>query len=328
VAVRTSTTSRALGFPRFFRFSRCKIVRLMRRWLLLAIVAAGTSAAAAHATKAALSLVFNRTTAPVGAAVSAHTPVRMNGALRKMLRSRALRRHPLRALLAARTDASSIKSVRDSRLVPLGTLRVDRRGRGRLTFSMPNVPPGDYTTFLQCVPCRRGPPSRALVPSGPFPGPLKAVDAPPVVRECSTSVAGNLPPDWQRYSIAAGPLTLYYWNASTLTDPRAFAARAPGRYAPIKILALVRGPATVTLSVPLDVRRKVALVYGPPSEWHDTMRISDGHAATTFVGCPDSDETQFNGGFIVAGSQCATFDVQVDAQREDLKLAVPFAASC
>lgn len=302
----------------------------MRRWLLLAIVAAGASAAATHAREAALYLVFNRKTAPIGADVSAHTPVTMNRALRKMLRSGALRRHPLRAFLAAQADASEIRSVRDPRLTPLEALHVNSRGRGRLRFSMPNVPPGDYRTFLQCVPCRRGPPARALVPSGPFPGPLKVVDAPPVVRDCSTSVAGDLPPNWQRYTIGVGPLTLYYWNASTLTEPKAFAARSPGRYAPIKILALVRGPATVTLSVPLDARRKVALVYGPPSEWHNTMRISDGHAATTFVGCPgsNSDETQFNGGFIVGGPQCATFDVQVDGQRDNLKVAVPFGASC
>jgi hypothetical protein len=239
-----------------------------------------------------------------------------------------LRRHPVRVFLAARADAASIGSVRDPRLTPVGALHVDRRGRGELRFSVPNVAPGDYTTFLQCVPCRPGSGTRALVPSGRSARSLKIIDGPPVVRDCSTSVSGNLPADWQQYAVAAGPLTLYYWNASTLANPKAYNARAPNRYGPIKVLALVRGLMSVTLSVPFSERRNVALVYGPPSEWRDTMRVSDGHAATTFRGCSDSEVTQFNGGFIVAGTQCATFDVQVAARPDALKLAVPFGAAC
>jgi len=302
----------------------------MRRCLLLAMVTAALAVAAAHSAEAALFLIFNRNAVPIGSAVSAHTPIATDRVLRKLRRSGALRRHPLRVFLAARADAASVRSVRDSRLTPLGPLHVDRRGRGRFTFSMPNVAPGDYTTFLQCVPCRPGAPARALVPSGPFPSSLQVVDGPPVNRDCSTSVGGDLPPDWQRYTVAAGPLTLYYWNSSTLTRPDAFNARAPGRYSPLKILVLVRGRATVTLSVPLGERRSVALVYGPPREWRRTMRVSDGHAATTFSGCSgsDSDETQFNGGFIVAGVQCATFDVRVGTQPDAMKLAVPFGVPC
>ena len=302
----------------------------LRRSLVLAIVVAGGAVAGEHSAEAALFLIFNRTEAAIGGAVTARTPTATNHTLRKLARSGALRRHPLRIFLVARGDGSSVRTALDPRLTAVGALRVDRRGRGRTTFAVPNVPPGDYTTFVQCVPCRHGEPARALVPSGPFPNGLKVVDGPPTVRDCSSSVGADLPSDWQRYTVAAGPLTLYYWNASTLTDPVRFTARAPGRYEPIKILALVSGPATVTLSVPLTERGRVALVYGPASEWRKTMRISDGHAATNFEGCPgsDSDETQFNGGFVVGGTQCATFDVHVEGRADAMKLAVPFGTSC
>jgi hypothetical protein len=297
----------------------------MRRCLLLAMLTAGVALAAVPSAEAALYLIFSRNTVPIGSAVSAHTPMATDGLLRKLLRSGALRRHPLRVFLAARADAKSIRSVRDPRLTPLGPLHLGRRGKGRLTFSMPNVAPGEYTTFLQCAPCRPGAPTRALVPSGPFSRSLHVVDGPPVARDCSTSVVGDLPADWRRHTLAAGPLTLYYANANA----NAFKPRSPGRYEPTKIVALVLGRATVTLSVPLNERRDVALAYGPSSEWRKTMRVSDGHAATTFSGCgSDSDETQFNGGFIVAGAQCATFDVQVRGRPDAMKLAVPFGASC
>src|SRR6266516_7901549 len=159
----------------------------MRRCLLLGMVTAALAVAVAHSAEAALFLIFNRNAVPIGSAVSAHTPIATDRVLRKLRRSGSLRRHPLRVFLAARADAASVRSVRDSRLTPLGPLHVDRRGRGRLTFSMPNVAPGDYTTFLQCVPCRPGAPERALVPSGPFPSSLQVVDGPPVNRDCSTS---------------------------------------------------------------------------------------------------------------------------------------------
>jgi hypothetical protein len=303
----------------------------MRRWLLLAILGAAGFVAVAHSARAALFLIFNRQTAPIGTSVSARTPMATNAVLRKLLREGVLRKHPLRVFLAPDADVASIRSVRDPRLTPVGAVHVDRRGRGRLTFSMPNVAPGEYRTLLQCVPCRTGAPARALVPSGPFRNALGVVDGPPLLRDCSTSVGGDLPSDWRRYTVAAGPLTLYYWNASTLTNSGAFRARAPGRYEPIKILALVSGPRTVTLSVPLGERRKVALVYGPVSERRQAIRVSDGRAATTFQGCPfysDSEDTQFNGGFVVAGAQCATFDVRVEGLRDAMKLSVPFGTSC
>jgi hypothetical protein len=301
----------------------------MRRWLAIAVLALALPVpAAAHGDAGALVLVFNRKTGPIGSTVSGRTPVAANAVLRKMVRSGALRRHPLRLFLASTSEAGSIGTVRDTRLTPVGALGIDRRGRGRVTFGIPNLAPGDYTTLLQCVPCRPPRPARALVRSGPYPTPLRVVDGPPVVRDCASSVSGRLPPDWQQYTVTAGPLTLYYWNGSTLTDANAFAPSAPARYKPIKILALVRGAAAVTLSVPLDERRKVALVYGRPSEWRTTMRVSDGRAATSFRACPELNETQFNGGFVVAGVQCARFDVHVEGRSEPLSLAVPFGTSC
>ena len=39
------------------------------------------------------------------------------------------------------------------RLVRLGPLGIDRRHRFAITFRVPNVPPGDYTTAFWCPPC-------------------------------------------------------------------------------------------------------------------------------------------------------------------------------
>jgi selenocysteine lyase/cysteine desulfurase len=40
-------------------------------------------------------------------------------------------------------------------VVPVGTLEVDRRGDGTITFTVPNVPPGRYATVLWCPGCAR-----------------------------------------------------------------------------------------------------------------------------------------------------------------------------
>jgi len=50
-----------------------------------------------------------------------------------------------------------------------------------------------------------------------------------------------------------------------------------------------------------------------------------------FVACsPDStgNDTQFNGGFVVAGARCAHFDVRIDGRTEPFRLDVPFGAAC
>src|SRR5207253_998086 len=77
-----------------------------------------------------------------------------------------------------------------------------------------------------------------------------------------------------------------------------------------KVLLVVAGKTTVRLVIPTSERRRLRLLYDP-SSWSPSglYRLSAGDDASVFQACPD--ETQFNGGFIVAGPQCARVLVYV-----------------
>jgi hypothetical protein len=83
-----------------------------------------------------------------------------------------------------------------------------------------------------------------------------------------------------------------------------------------KLLAVVQNGATVTVAVPTWERQWVSLLYDPSSfNQTDWYRVRDGQYAVTFQGCGGIDspwpgnETQFNGGMIVAGTRCVVLDV-------------------
>lgn len=59
-------------------------------------------------------------------------------------------------LVKRQTDLRSTGLPRDARWLPLGPVRQDQEGVIRMRFSIPRVPPGDYTTGFWCQPC--GPP--------------------------------------------------------------------------------------------------------------------------------------------------------------------------
>ena len=77
---------------------------------------------------------------------------------------------PLRVFLARVSDADSITSPSDRRLLALGRLRIDRQGNGSLRFTVPDVPSGRYTTLTHCAACAASSGGRALLPTGPFSG--------------------------------------------------------------------------------------------------------------------------------------------------------------
>lgn len=60
-----------------------------------------------------------------------------------------------------------VASPTDTRLVRIGTLRVDKDGNAALAFEVPDISPGEYVTLVHCEPCQRYAGS-ALVPFGPF----------------------------------------------------------------------------------------------------------------------------------------------------------------
>jgi hypothetical protein len=106
-------------------------------------------------------------------------------------------------------------------------------------------------------------------------------------------------------------LALYSFGQVThggRTSPLAASTFGPGRE--LKMLALVRPGAVVTLTVPPAERRVISLAYRPgviPSA------VAAGDAAVTFHACASQPGeqpgfagwTQFNGGIVVADARCA-----------------------
>ena len=135
----------------------------MRRLGILLSVAA-VAALAPGSAQAALFLVFSTTNAAPGDLVNARTGG--EGALR-LVRSDST---ALRVFLAPAEEVDTITAPDDTRLVPLGRLRVDENGNGHLRFIVPNVPAGDYLTLTHCVRCAPYSAGRELLPTGPFPG--------------------------------------------------------------------------------------------------------------------------------------------------------------
>lgn len=62
----------------------------------------------------------------------------------------------LSLFLAPASEADSVKSPDDPRLVPIGDLVADAADVGRITFKVPNIPPGRYMTVAYCEECASG----------------------------------------------------------------------------------------------------------------------------------------------------------------------------
>jgi len=235
------------------------------------------------------------------------------------------RRQPVRVFLAPNAEAAQIRSTRDRRLAMLGRLRVDRNGNGRLRFVTPNVRPGDYSTLMHCPECARHSNGQTLFQTGPD-RPFKVT---PFLRGCASEQYGELPNDWQRRSLQAGPLWLYPapQGASGAVSGK------PGRFVPIKILVIVLPGRSATLVVPRQARPFVGLAYGHLARfggYTGSMRTGDGLSAVTFDSCADGEHPHqhFGGGFVVSRRMCAHLEVQVAGRAEPIPLAVPFGAAC
>jgi hypothetical protein len=290
--------------------------------LLAAGLCAGTASAA-------LWLVFGRPTAAPGDVVVARTAGK--GAFARPIRA-AVRRLSPRVFLVERSEAETVRSLTDPRLVELGGLRVDRRGNGRMHIVVPNVPPGEYATLIYCRPCGRYSRGRTLLPAGRF----HVTEAAPLIRDCSHSFEAGL----RGMELSAGPLTLSVQPLKPL-GPERFAPikSRPITYRMIKIVAVLENGTTATLTVPVSERRNVALIYRTQSPINGApARVTEGDAAVTFRACTDAEyverygkpgsATQFGGGFVVAGARCASVIVRVEGRPELLTLRVPFGASC
>ena len=127
-----------------------RLIRLTAFVLATAVVAAVFAGGAL----AALFFVFSPTAATPGDRVSVRTPgtppsfnVRKRG-LKPLQR-------PIRLYLVSNAIADDVSSPNDPRLHSIGSIVLDRRGRGVLRFTVPEIAPDSYAVAGVCVQCAR-----------------------------------------------------------------------------------------------------------------------------------------------------------------------------
>ena len=143
---------------------------------------------------------------------------------------------------------------------------------------------------------------------------------PEAVRRCKTAVYGELDPEWRKRAVVAGPLALL-----------PYLERRPELFVPdaeLKVIAVVRSGASVTLAVPEAERQRISLLYdsGGP-RLNRLFRLSDGTSSVRFIACSRGRETQFNGGFFVRDAHCAAIEVWTRGARTRFAAGSPSASA-
>lgn len=150
---------------------------------------------------------------------------------------------------------------------------------------------------------------------------------------CAKSVYGPLD-GWRnaRSTVRAGPVAWPYFGA-----PRARSSYGPHRGLAVfvKGLLVVEPGRSAIVRVPARERSRLSLYYGtefnPRANWHGRswFRVPDGAAAITFKACPRGRAagwTQFAGGFIVRGPQCAAVEVKARGSARWQRRRISFGA--
>jgi hypothetical protein len=144
----------------------------------------------------------------------------------------------------------------------------------------------------------------------------------PFIRGCDSSVFGMLARGWRDDALVIGPLAFAYLPSFASPKSRHLFRAPGGRYRGQKVLAIVETGPDVTVRVPAWEQDRLSLLYGPAGSKLGRFNVSEGESSVRFVPCNRGEspfgtspilqrETQFNGGFIVAGAQCAALDISV-----------------
>ena len=138
----------------------------------------------------------------------------------------------------------------------------------------------------------------------------------PFVRTCQSQVAGYLGEDWRDRSLVIGPIAFVGLPGAATRPRREFAPLADGGFVSVKALVVVDRGAEVTVIIPsLTERAHIALLYDPAAfKDFNSYQLHEGETSVIFHACHkggslSSDPTQFNGSFIVDGTQCVTLNV-------------------
>jgi hypothetical protein len=152
------------------------------------------------------------------------------------------------------------------------------------------------------------------------------------VRPCETAVYGELAAGWRKNSIVAGPLAFVYGKDYARPSFAVDRGRN-GRYHPIKVLVVVENGAVVTVAIPRAARSYASLFYDEARfGTGGRVHVAQGDEQVTFKACRDGEspyarhETQFNGGFIVAGSRCVPLVLTTNKDASQRRVMFSFAA--
>ena len=157
---------------------------------------------------------------------------------------------------------------------------------------------------------------------------------------CASAVYGQMGPHWRspaNGTLIAGPIA---WSVvrSLATDS---GGPPPASYAPyhglagsVKALVAVNAGTVVRVRIPASERTRLALDYtyiqtGRNTKQGTYFRVADGASQVTFKACslaqnPTGQPSQFAGGFIVAGAQCARIDIYTSNSSRPLVRQIPF----
>jgi hypothetical protein len=138
----------------------------VRKTLLSLALVCAILGLGAEASKASLWLQFSALEGTPGDTVTARTLY--EGAFTAIPEdSPPVRVFLVRADHVISTSPVAFTTTEDERLIEVGVLTVDAEGNGELTFTVPQVPPGAYTTITQCAPCAPFSAGRELLATGP-----------------------------------------------------------------------------------------------------------------------------------------------------------------
>ena len=155
------------------------------------------------------------------------------------------------------------------------------------------------------------------------------------MRGCATANPGlgpneGLAPGWHSPStgaIVAGPITWPYLRL--LAQHSGGLAPRHGLAPGVKALIVVAAGAVVRVGIPANESARLSLDYSnvpPRNARQNLFRVADGASRVTFKACASGQgpQTEFAGGFLVAGAQCARIDIYTSVSNRPIRRQIAF----
>jgi hypothetical protein len=156
--------------------------------------------------------------------------------------------------------------------------------------------------------------------------PALADEPEPYVRECGTSVFGDLGRGWRERAVLAGHVAFVGMKKGYLR----YRPSGPGAW-PVKVLVVVDPRAAPTVTMAARSRRHAALGYNGIRHDGHGVRLERGTTGVVFRACPPEPSraswnrgTQFAGYFLVSGRRCVHLEIATAGKvlRRSLRFGV------